>query len=89
VLGPNSRSRLSNQDDPTVGFSVGEEVSFMLDPTPLLESLRFTPAGRGRVAGRDTVNADAAPRLSDAPRHPRAFELHQLGGGAEHHRPAS
>jgi hypothetical protein len=74
---------MSNQDDPAVGFSVGEEVSFMLDPTPLLGSLRFTPAGRGRVAGRDTVTADAVPRLSDARQRSRAFELHQLGGGAE------
>jgi uncharacterized protein DUF4245 len=74
---------MSNQDDPTVGFSVGEEVSFMLDPTPLLGSLRFTPAGRGHVAGRDTFTADAIPRISDARQHPRAFELHQLGAGAD------
>ena len=74
---------VSNQDDPTVGFSVGEEVSLMLDPTPLLGSLRFSPAGSGRVAGRDTVTADAVPRLSGARQHPRAFELHQLGGGAD------
>jgi hypothetical protein len=74
---------ISNQDDPTVGFSVGEEVSLMLDPTPLLGSLRFTPAGRACVAGRDTLTADAAPRLSGARQHPRAFELHQLGSGAD------
>jgi outer membrane lipoprotein-sorting protein len=74
---------VSNQDDPEVGFSVGEEVSFMLDPTPLLGSLRFTPVGRGQVAGRDTFTADAVPRLSDARHHPRVFELHQLGGGAD------
>ncbi len=74
---------MSNQDDPTVGFSVGEEVSLVLDPTPLLGSLRFTPAGRGHVAGRDTLTADAVPRLSEGRQHPRAFELHQLGGGAD------
>jgi hypothetical protein len=72
----------SNQDDPEVGFSVGEELSLMLDPTPLLGSLRFTPAGRARVAGRATLTAIAVPRISDARQHPRAFELHQLGGGA-------
>lgn len=77
---------MSNQDDPEVGFSVGEEVSFMLDPTPLLGSLRFTPAGRGHVAGRVTFTADAVPRLSDARHHPRAFELHQLGGGADRYK---
>jgi len=76
----------SNEDDPKVGFSVGEEVSLMLDPTPLLGSLRFTPAGRGCVAGRTTVTADAVPRLSDARQHPRAFELHQLGSGADRYR---
>jgi hypothetical protein len=74
---------MSNQDDPTLGFSVGEEVSLMLDPTPLLGSLRFTPVGRGHVAGRDTLTADAVPRLTDARQHPRAFALHQLGGGAD------
>ena len=74
---------MSNQDDPAVGFSVGEEVSFMLDPTPLLGSLRFTQVGRGRVAGRDTLTADASPRISDPRQPPRAFELHQLGGGAD------
>jgi outer membrane lipoprotein-sorting protein len=74
---------ITNQDDPKVGFSVGEEVSLMLDPTPLLGSLRFTPAGHARVAGRDTFTADAVPRLSDARQHPRAFELHQLGSGAD------
>ncbi len=74
---------MSNQDDPTVGFSVGEEVSLMLDPTPLLGLLRFTPVGRGHVARRDTVTADAAPRVSGARHHPHVFELHQLGGGAD------
>jgi hypothetical protein len=74
---------MSNQDDPTVGFSVGEEVSFMLDPTPLLGSLRFAPTGSGHVAGRDTLTVDAVPRLVDPRRHALAFELHQLGRGAD------
>lgn len=70
-----STGATTNQDDPKVRFSVGDEVSLMLDPTPLLESLRFTPAGRGCVAGRSTLTADAVPRLSAARQHPRAFEL--------------
>lgn len=78
-----SSGAISNQDDPTVGFSVGEEVSLMLDPTPLLGSLRFIPAGRARVAGRSTFTADAVPRISHARQHPRVFELHQLGSGAD------
>lgn len=78
-----STGATTNQDDPTVGFSVGEEVSLMLDPTPLLGSLRFTPSGRGCVAGRSTLTADAVPRRSDAREHPRTFALHQLGGGAD------
>ena len=64
--GDKSTGATSNQDDPEVGFSVGEEVSLMLDPTPLLGSLRFISAGRARVAGRDTFTGDAVPRLSDA-----------------------
>jgi hypothetical protein len=78
-----STGAISNQDDPEVGSSVGEELSLMLDPTPLLGCLRFTPAGRARVAGRSTLTANGVPRLSDARQHPRAFELHQLGSGAD------
>jgi outer membrane lipoprotein-sorting protein len=78
-----STGAVTNRDDPTVGFSVGDEVSLMLDPTPLLGSLRLTPAGRACVAGRSTFTAVAVPRLSDARQHPRAFELHQLGSGAD------
>ncbi|MBV9536762.1 MAG: hypothetical protein JO321_15265 [Solirubrobacterales bacterium] len=73
----------SNQADLTVGYSVGEEVSLMLDPTPLLGALRFTPTGRGRVAGRETMTADAVPRLRDERRPSPAFELHQLGSGGD------
>jgi hypothetical protein len=73
----------SNQDDHSLGYSVGEEISLMLDPTPLLGSLRFTPTGRGRVAGHETVTAAAVARLRDPRRQSRAFELHQLGGGAD------
>ena len=74
---------MSNQDDPTVGSGVGEELSLMLDPTPLLGSLRFVPTGGGRVAGRDTITAVAVPRLRDPHRHSQTFELHGFGGGAD------
>jgi hypothetical protein len=77
---------ISNQDDPKVGSGIGDELLFMLDPTPLLGSLRFAVVGRGRVAGRETVSADAVPRLSDPRRHPRSFELDELGGGADRYR---
>src|SRR5581483_2682282 len=30
----------SNQDEPSVGSNVGDELQIMLDPTPLLSSLR-------------------------------------------------
>lgn len=73
----------SNQGDLKLGYSDGEEVSLMLDPTPLPGALRFTPTGRGGLAGRETITADAVPRLSDKRRPPRVFELHQLGSGGD------
>ena len=80
----NSRSgAMSNQDDPKVGSGVGEELSVMLDPTPLLGILKFAAIGRSTVAGRATLTGEATPRSSDPrSRHP-AFELHQLGNGAD------
>ena len=35
----------SNQDDPSVGCGVGEEISLMVDPTPLLE-VKVLQSGR-------------------------------------------
>ena len=74
---------ISNQEDPRVGFSVGNEVSVMLNPTPLLGVLRFSLTGRGRMAGQDTLTAEAVARSADPREDPRAFELHQLGAGAD------
>jgi hypothetical protein len=76
----------SNQDDPTVGSGVGEELAVMLDPTPLLSALKFVATGRSEVAHRATITADATPRPSDPRRRPRSFELHQLGSGADRYR---
>jgi hypothetical protein len=72
----------SNQDDPSVGGSFGDELQIMLKPIPLLSSLRFHPTGNSHVAGRPTITAQGIPRPQD-PRHGGAFELHELGTGAE------
>jgi hypothetical protein len=72
----------SNQDDPSVASSVGKELQIMLNPVPLLSSLRFQPTGRSEVAGRPTISAHGSPRPQDTHDVP-AFELHQLGTGAD------
>lgn len=77
---------VSNQDDPKVGSGIGEQLWFMLDPTPLLGLLRFAVVGRGRVAGRETISADAVPRSRGPRRGPLLFELDELGGGADRYR---
>jgi hypothetical protein len=69
---------MSNQDDPSVSSGVGQELEVMLNPTPLLSSLRFRVVGSSQVAGRATITAHATPRPQD-PRHGRFLELHQLG----------
>lgn len=75
---------LSNQDDPKVGgSSVGEELSVMLDPTPLLGALKFAAVGRSRIAGRATLTARATARPSQ--RGELRSVLHQLGSGADHY----
>ena len=74
----------SNQDDPSVASGVSEELQIMLNPVALLSALRFEPAGSSEVAGRPTISARGIPRSRDE-RHGRAFELHELGVGAEHY----
>jgi hypothetical protein len=73
----------SNEGDLTLGYSDGEQISLILDPTPLLGTLRFRPTGRGRVAGRDTITTDGVPRLSARRDGRHMFELYRLGGGAD------
>lgn len=73
----------SNEDDPSVGSGIGEQLSVMLDPTPLLGALEFRVVGCSQVAGRRAIMAEAVARESDPRRPPRAFELHQLGSGAD------
>ena len=72
----------SNQDDPSVGGGIGEELQIMLNPVPLLSSLQFQPTGSSEVAGRPTIRAHGIPRPQDA-RHGPGFELHELGTGAD------
>jgi hypothetical protein len=74
----------SNQDDPAVGGSFGDELAVMLNPVPLLSSLRFDPTGNSHVAARPTITARGTPRPQD-PRHGGAFELYELGAGAEYY----
>jgi hypothetical protein len=76
---------ISNQDDPEVGSGIGDELSVMLDPTPILGCLRLSPTGRSTIAGRETVTAQAVARLRD-PQHLAQFVLHRLGGGADTYR---
>jgi hypothetical protein len=72
----------SNQDDPSVGSGVGEELQIMLNPVPLLSALRFGPTGSSEVAGRPTITAHGIPRRQRT-RYGPAFELHELGMGAD------
>jgi outer membrane lipoprotein-sorting protein len=72
----------SNQDDPNVGSNFGDELKIMLNPIPLLSSLRLQPTGSSQVAGRATWTAQGTPRPQD-PRRGGAFELHELGTGAD------
>ena len=74
----------SNQDDPSVGGSFGTELQIMLNPIPLLSSLRLHPTGNSHVAGRPTIAAQGIPRPQD-PRHGGASELHELGTGADYY----
>lgn len=81
-----SMGAMSNQDNPSAQSGVGQRLRVMLNPVPLLSSLRFrVVAGNSQVAGRATVTALATPRPHD-PRHGGLHrELHELGIGAHHY----
>jgi hypothetical protein len=68
----------SNEDDPSAGSGIGQQLLVMLDPTPLLGALRFPVVGRSEVAGRATILTEAGHRPSDPRRPPRAPEVGQL-----------
>jgi hypothetical protein len=74
----------SNEDDPSVGNQVGQELEIMLDPTSLLSSLRFHLTGRAEVAGRATFTARATPRPVDD-RFGPSVGLGSLGTGADYY----
>jgi hypothetical protein len=76
---------MSNQNDPSISSGIGQELQVMLDPTPLLSSLRFRVAGNSQVAGRETVTAHATPRPEDLRHGMPLRELHALGAGADHY----
>jgi hypothetical protein len=77
---------MSNQDNPSHGSGVGQELQIMLNPTPLLSSLHFRVVGKSQVAGRDAVTAHAAARPVDPRHRPFLLELHELGIGADLYR---
>jgi hypothetical protein len=75
----------SNQDNPSAQSGVGQRLQVLLNPIPLLSSLRFRVIGNSEVAGRAAVTARATPRPHD-PRHGGFHrELHELGTGAQHY----
>ncbi len=49
----------------------------------LLSSLRFRPTGKAQVAGLPTISAYGTPRRPQDPKRGGAFELHELGTGAD------
>src|SRR5579884_603407 len=80
----NNDGARSNQDDPSVGSGVGQEMELMLDPTPLLCAVRFGVTGTSEIAGRPTITAHATPRPIDE-RFGPSHGLGQLGTGADHY----
>ncbi|VBA62461.1 hypothetical protein [Mycobacterium attenuatum] len=74
-----------NQDDPRVESGIGQQLRFMLNPTPLLGFLSFWVSGRSEVAGRGTVTTHAIllPRVY---RHAGFFNYGLLGIGAQHYK---
>jgi hypothetical protein len=79
------RGAMSNQDNPDAQSGVGQRLQLMLNPVPLLSSLRFRVTGTSQVAGRAAVTAHAIPRPHDSRRGGFGFELHELGIGAHHY----
>jgi hypothetical protein len=76
----------SNQNDPSVGSGIGQELQIMLNPTPLLSALTFRVVGNSEVAGRTTVTTHATARPQD-PRHGGFVHgVHELGTGADYYR---
>jgi hypothetical protein len=79
------RGAMSNQDNPSAQSGVGQRLQIMLNPIPLLSSLRFRVAGNSQVAGRAAVTAHATPRPHDPRRSGLHQGVHELGIGAQHY----
>jgi outer membrane lipoprotein-sorting protein len=56
------RGATSNEDEPEVGTGIGEELSRLIDPAPLIGLLDFEAIAPGRHAGRDVLRVRAVPR---------------------------
>jgi hypothetical protein len=69
-------------EDSSTGFGIGEDLDIVLDPSPLPGLLELSVTGRGRIAGRETIRARAAPRPRPAAAS-FSSDLHRLGGGAD------
>ena len=76
---------VSNEGDPNFGGGVGEQLSVMLDPTPLLGAMKFTAVGRSTIAGRATLTADATARPSDPRQELASIARDQLLGELSMH----
>jgi hypothetical protein len=74
----------SNEDDPSVGNHVGQELEIMLDPTPVLSCLRFRLTGSSQVAGRTAFSARGTLRPVDD-RFGGPMGLGALGGGGDYY----
>ena len=72
----------SNENDPSVGNHVGQELEIMLDPTALLSCLRFRLTGNSEVAGRATFSVRATVRPVDD-RFGASMGLGALGTGGD------
>jgi hypothetical protein len=71
----------SNQDDPSVASGIGQQMQFMLNPTPLLSLLHFHVVGNSQVAGRPTVTAHAKPRPAEMTSADLAVAVSPTAGG--------
>lgn len=77
---------LSNQHDHRVGGNAAQELSLMLDPSPLLDAVEVTVVGHSTIARRATLTVHAAPHPYDPKRLSLPFALHQIGIGADQYR---
>src|SRR5688572_21344885 len=56
---------VSNDGEPDVGSGMGDELSRLLDPAPMIGLLDFGAISHGRCAGRAALRVQAVPRAGD------------------------